>query len=93
MSVFLTFADAERRVRPRLFAAARRVPSGWIHAARGGAERSLCGLALDQLSAFGRSRHPFERYPAVRRCPTCHVAAGRPTPVTEVERRSASRAG
>jgi hypothetical protein len=78
MDVFLTFADAERRVRPRFLGTPVRVPSGRIHAAENGASCTLCGIALDALSGFGRSRHPFERFPFRRRCPSCHIAAGRP---------------
>jgi len=78
VDVFLTFADAEKRVRPRLLGQAVRVPSGRIHAAETGATCTLCGLALDRLSGFGRSRHPFEKFPFRLRCPSCHIAAGRP---------------
>jgi hypothetical protein len=34
---------------------------------------------LQSLEAFGRSRHPFERFEVSDRCPTCDAAAGRPT--------------
>jgi hypothetical protein len=78
VDVFLTFADAEKRVRPRFLGAAVRVPSGRIHAAETGAACTLCGIALAGLSEFGRSRHPFERFPFRLRCASCHVAAGRP---------------
>lgn len=78
VDVFLTFADAEKRVRPRLLGQAVRVPSGRIHAAESGASCTLCGIELDQLSGFGRSRHPFEKFPFRLRCPSCHIAAGRP---------------
>ena len=78
VDVFLTFADAEKRVRQRLLGQAVRVPSGRIHAAETGATCTLCGIALDQLSGFGRSRHPFEKFPFRLRCPSCHIAAGRP---------------
>jgi hypothetical protein len=78
VDVFLTFADTEKRVRPRLLGTPIRVPSGRIHAAESGASCTLCGIALDQLSQFGRSRHPFEKFPFGQRCPSCHIAAGRP---------------
>lgn len=78
MDVFLTFADAERRVRRRLLARPVRVPSGRVHAAESSADGTLCGIAVDQLVGFGRSRHPFERFPFGQRCASCHIAAGRP---------------
>jgi len=78
VDVFLTFADAEKRVRPRLWASPVRVPSGRIHAAQSGASCTLCGIELQGLSEFGRSRHPFEKFPFRLRCPSCHIAAGRP---------------
>ena len=78
VDVFLTYADAEKRVRPRLLAQAVRVPSGRVHAAETGSACTLCGIDLEQLIGFGRSRHPFEKFPFRQRCPSCHIAAGRP---------------
>ena len=52
---------------------------GQVHAAELRGTFSLCGLPLDSLHEFGRSRYPFERFEETRRCPACHVAAGRPT--------------
>ena len=78
VDVFMTYADAEKRVRPRLLAQAIRVPSGRVHAAETGSACTLCGIDLEQLIGFGRSRHPFEKFPFRQRCPSCHIAAGRP---------------
>ncbi len=78
VDVFMTYADAEKRVRPRLLAQAIRVPSGRVHAAESGSACTLCGIDLEQLIGFGRSRHPFEKFPFRQRCPSCHIAAGRP---------------
>jgi hypothetical protein len=80
-AVFLTFADDVelRRAGPIWRRRLKRFPAGLVHAAEQGDARALCGTFVDRLEAFGRSRHPFERVEASRRCPACHVAAGRPT--------------
>jgi hypothetical protein len=75
-----TFADdsgSERVGRPwrREY---RRIPAGRIHAAGLHAEDALCGVSLEVLHEFGRSRYPFERFDETERCPACDKAAGRP---------------
>jgi hypothetical protein len=50
-----------------------------VHAADLLDDATLCGLALQGLHEFGRSRYPFERFDESRRCRACHLAAGRPT--------------
>ena len=80
-TVFRTFADGEltHRTGPVWRREVRRVPDGLVHAAGVQGGRALCGTSLDALREFGRSRYPFERFDEVLCCPTCHVAAGRPT--------------
>jgi len=53
----------------------RVVPAGFVHAADVRDEWSLCGILLDSLHEFDRSRHPFERFDENRRCPVCHAAS------------------
>ncbi len=79
--VHRTFADAveAQRSGPVWRRQVRHVPAGLVHAAELRGTFSLCGLPLDSLHEFGRSRYPFERFEETRRCPACHVAAGRPT--------------
>jgi hypothetical protein len=81
VDVHRTFADTveERRSGPVWRREVRRVPAGLVHAAELQGALSVCGLPLDSLHEFGRSRHPFERVDETDRCPACHVAAGRPT--------------
>jgi hypothetical protein len=81
VDVYRTFADAAeaRRTGPVWRPQVRRVPSGLVHAGELDGTFSLCGLPLDSLQEFGRSRHPFERFDETRHCRACHVAAGRPT--------------
>ena len=76
--VHRTLADAveSRRSGPVWRRQERRLPAGLVHAAELLSDRSLCGLPLDSLHEFGRSRHPFERFEVDRHCPVCHVAAG-----------------
>jgi hypothetical protein len=76
--VHRTYADGERaRSSGRLWRrSTRRVPAGLVHAAELDGARSLCGLPLDTLHEFGRSRHPFERFDVSRRCPECHLSTG-----------------
>jgi hypothetical protein len=78
--ILLTFADAVelRGTGPLWRRQRRRFPAGRLHAAKPGSEVALCGMPLDSLEAFGRSRHPFERCEVEERCPRCHVVAGRP---------------
>jgi hypothetical protein len=80
-AVPLTYADGVelRRVGPVWRRRLRRFPAGLVHAAEPGSRSSLCGVPLARLEAFGRSRHPFERFEESRRCVACDVAAGRPT--------------
>ena len=79
--VHRTFADDEeaRRSGPVWRRTTRRVPVGLVHAADLLGDASLCGLPLDGLHEFGRSRFPFERFDETVRCQACHLAAGRPT--------------
>jgi hypothetical protein len=81
VDIFRTFADTveERRSGPVWRREVRRLPAGPVHAAELQGVLSLCGLPLDSLHEFGRSRHPFERVDEADRCPACHIAAGRPT--------------
>ena len=81
VEVHRTFADDEgtRRSGPVWRRRTRRVPAGRVHAADLLGDASLCGLPLDGLHEFGRSRFPFERFDETVRCQACHVAAGRPT--------------
>jgi hypothetical protein len=77
---YLTFADGVelRRSGPWWRREQRRSPSGLVHAAHLHSPQTLCGVPLETLEAFGRSRHPFERLEAARRCSGCGAAAGRP---------------
>lgn len=81
VDVHRTFADAEatRRSGSLWRRTTRRVPAGMVHAADLLDDATLCGLALQGLHEFGRSRYPFERFDESRRCRACHLAAGRPT--------------
>src|SRR5512146_2442601 len=81
VEVHRTFADHEgtRSSGPVWRRTTRRVPTGLVHAADLLGDASLCGLPLDALHEFGRSRFPFERFEETVRCQACHVAAGRPT--------------
>jgi hypothetical protein len=81
VDIYRSFADAaeEQRSGPVWRHQVRRVPGGLVHAAELHGASSLCGLPLDSLHEFGRSRYPFERFDETRRCPVCHIAAGRPT--------------
>jgi len=81
VSVFRTFADGVQiqRSGPVWSRRRRQLPFGLVHAAELQGELALCGRPLDLLYEFGRSRHPFERVDRSRRCPTCDLAAGRPT--------------
>ena len=54
----------------------RLVPARQVHAAELQGDRSLCGLPLESLLEFGRSRWPFERFGEDLRCPACHAATG-----------------
>lgn len=76
--VHRTFADAVESWRsgPVWRREEHRLPAGLVHAAELQGDRSLCGLPLDSLHEFGRSRHPFERFETSQRCPVCHAAAG-----------------
>jgi hypothetical protein len=76
--VHRTFADAveSRRSGPAWRRQERLLPAGMVHGAELQKTSSLCGLPLDSLHEFGRSRHPFERFDASRRCPDCHAATG-----------------
>ncbi|WP_191908007.1 hypothetical protein [Nocardioides cynanchi] len=79
-TVHRTFADAAetRRSGPPWRRRERRMPAGLVHAAELVADRSLCGLPLDSLHEFGRSRYAFEHFEAHLRCSACHAAAGSP---------------
>jgi hypothetical protein len=81
VDVYRTFADAAEAQRsgPVWRQQVHRVPAGLVHAVELEGTASLCGLPLDSLHEFGRSHYPFERFDETRRCPVCHVAAGRPT--------------
>ncbi|MDX6358423.1 MAG: hypothetical protein QOH37_1477 [Nocardioidaceae bacterium] len=76
--VHRTFADAVESCRsgPLWRQRVRLLPAGLVHAAELKGDRSLCGLPLDSLHEFGRSRHPFERFDEGERCPVCHTSAG-----------------
>jgi hypothetical protein len=80
VDVLRTFADGEKihRSHSRRGTRDRRAPTGLIHAAVNGDGDTLCGLDLDELHEFGRSRFPFEHFPHDRRCPACNDAAGWP---------------
>jgi hypothetical protein len=80
VDVFRAFADGEKTIRSRSRRGSRdrRTPVGEIHAARHGVPVTPCGIELDKLYEFGRSRFPFEHFPLGSRCPTCNDAAGRP---------------
>jgi hypothetical protein len=76
--VVRTFAEdrvVERR-RSGFRRTERLAPAGLVHAAEQDAERSLCGVLLTGLHAFGRSRYPFERFVRDARCRICDEAAG-----------------
>jgi len=77
----LTYADDVelRRTGPVWRRVLRRFPAGRVHAARPDDRVALCGAGLEALEAFGRTRHPFERFAPARRCRACDLAAGRPT--------------
>jgi hypothetical protein len=53
----------------------RLAPAGFVHAAEAGGEWSLCGILLDSLHEFDRSRYPFERFDESGRCPVCQAAS------------------
>jgi hypothetical protein len=76
--VVRTFAEdqAVQRRRSGLRRTDRLVPAGIVHAAGHDTERALCGVLLDSLHEFGRSRYPFERFSQDTRCRTCDEAAG-----------------
>jgi hypothetical protein len=77
-TVVRTFAEdqlVERR-RSGLRRTDKLVPAGLVHAAGNDTERALCGVLLDSLHEFGRSRYPFERFARDARCRTCDEAAG-----------------
>jgi hypothetical protein len=76
--VHRTFADTVESYRsgPLWRRRERCLPAGLVHAAELQGDRSLCGLPLDSLQEFGRSRHPFERFVEGERCPVCHASAG-----------------
>jgi hypothetical protein len=76
--VYRTFADAAeaRRSGPPWRRRQRLVPAGRVHAAELQGDRSLCGLPLESVLEFGRSRWPFERFGEDLRCPACHAATG-----------------
>ena len=78
--VYLSFADSVelRRTGPVWRRRLRRFPAGLVHAAEPRGEETLCGTPVNRLEAFGRSRHPFERFDETDRCADCHRAAGRP---------------
>jgi hypothetical protein len=78
--VYLSFADSVglRRTGPVWRRRLRRFPAGLVHAAEPRSQETLCGAPVNRLEAFGRSRHPFERFAETERCTDCHVAAGRP---------------
>jgi hypothetical protein len=77
-AVVRTFAEDQtvQRRRSGLRRTDRLVPAGLVHAAGRDTERALCGLLLDSLHEFGRSRYPFERFSQDTRCRTCDEAAG-----------------
>ncbi len=79
--IYLTYADGVelRRTGALWRRAQRRFPAGLVHAAHLHSPLALCGVPVESLESFGRSRHPFEQFAAVRRCTRCHTAAGRPT--------------
>jgi hypothetical protein len=78
--VYLTFADSVelRRTGPFWRREQRRAPAGLAHAAHLHSPQALCGVPLESLEAFGRSRHPFEELESGQRCPACDAVAGRP---------------
>jgi hypothetical protein len=80
-TIYLTYADGVelRRTGPVWRRVPRRFPAGLVHAAEPTGSTALCGASLRSLEAFGRSRHPFERFEVSDRCPACDAAAGRPT--------------
>ena len=80
-AVFRTFAEGVQiqGYGPLWHRQRRLVPEGLVHAAGLAGREALCGRSLETLHEFGRSRHPFERFDELRRCPDCDVAAGRPT--------------
>ena len=79
--IYLTYADGVelRRTGPLWRREQRRFPAGLVHAAHLHSPLALCGAPLGSLEAFGRSRHPFERFDASQRCEECHAEAGQPT--------------
>jgi len=81
VAVYRTFADDQKYTHRGLLPGQkpRLVPLGRIHAVRGVAAATLCGRPIQELFEFGRSRHPYERFPMEVRCQTCNQLAGRPT--------------
>jgi hypothetical protein len=83
VAVYRTFADGLTTGRGRFSVTRRRparpAPVGAVHAAAPSDASTLCGIDLDGLAEFGRSRYPYERFPAGRRCPVCDTAAGHPS--------------
>jgi hypothetical protein len=79
--IYRTYADGAelRQTGPLWRREQRRFPAGLVHAAHLHSPLALCGVPLDSLEAFGRSRHPFERSAASERCPGCDAVAGHPT--------------
>src|SRR4249919_892753 len=79
--IYRAFAEEERRSRASMLSrrGTRTTPAGRIHAAEQPAITTLCGRATRDLFEFGRSRHPFERFPMESRCAACNELAGRPT--------------
>jgi hypothetical protein len=74
-----TFADGLRVLPPKKLVRHRvrtlPEPGGPVHAARNGANTSLCGRELESMLEFPRRRFPFESYDADSACGGCAEAA------------------